>query len=259
MWDGVAAELSESFSLIMPDNRGMGRSVTKRPPRTLSDLAVDLLELLDALQLERCHVLGISLGGMIAQYLAVQHPSRIDKLVLVSTAHHFAPYLRAMGQLIGHALRYFPRDVFDGTVEVLGSSPRFIDTNPHWIPEKICTARTERVSRGAVARQLMCLAASEVAHIEYRIKSPTLIMIGEQDALIPGCYGREIERDIPGSELVEIPNCGHNPFIEQPEAALPIITQFLNRRDPQTTKLKPPSATSLSSQNESLAAGQPAV
>jgi 3-oxoadipate enol-lactonase len=233
MWDVVAPELAESFSLIMPDNRGMGRSVGKRAPRTLADLAVDLVELLDALQLDRCHVLGISLGGMIAQYLAVQHPSRIEKLVLVSTAHHFAPYLRAMGQLIGHALRYFPRDVFDGTVEVLGSSPRFIDTNPNWIPEKVDTQRSARLSRGTVARQLMCLASSEVAHIEYRIQSPTLIMVGEQDALIPGCYGREIARDIPGSEFVELPNCGHNPFIEMPELAVPRIVEFLKRRDPE--------------------------
>jgi pimeloyl-ACP methyl ester carboxylesterase len=240
MWDSIVPELAESFTLIMPDNRGMGRSETKRPPGTLADLAVDLVELLDALQLERTHVLGISLGGMIAQYLAVEHPSRIDKLVLVSTAHHFAPYLRAMGQLIGHALRYFPRDVFDGTVEVLGSSPRFIDTNPNWIPDKIDTQRTTRLSRGTMARQLLCLANSEVAHIEYRIKSPTLIMVGEQDALIPGCYGRQIARDIVGSEFVQIPDCGHNPFIEMPEIAVPKIVEFLKRRD---TSLKSPTTT----------------
>jgi pimeloyl-ACP methyl ester carboxylesterase len=237
MWDTVVPELAESFTLIMPDNRGMGRSEPKRHAKTLADLAVDLIELLDALQLERAHVLGISLGGMIAQYLAVQHPSRIDKLVLVSTAHHFAPYLRAMGQLIGHALRYFPRDVFDGTVEVLGSSPRFIDNNPNWIPEK--TQQKTKLSRGTLARQLMCLASSEVAHFEYRIPAPTLIMVGEQDALIPGCYGREIVRDIPGCEYVMLPDCGHNPFIEMPEVAVPKIIEFLSRRDQASSSQRP--------------------
>src|SRR5205814_9436960 len=74
MWEQVVPELAESFSLIMPDSRGMGRSVSKRAPRSLADLAVDLVELLDALQLDRAHVLGISLGGMIAQWLAVEHP-----------------------------------------------------------------------------------------------------------------------------------------------------------------------------------------
>src|SRR5688572_26745050 len=96
MWEQVAPELAESFSLIMPDNRGMGRSVSRRAPRVLADLAVDMIELLDALQLDRAHVMGISLGGMIAQWLAVEHPARVDKLVLVSTAHRAAPYLREM-------------------------------------------------------------------------------------------------------------------------------------------------------------------
>ena len=76
----------------MPDNRGIGRSISKRAPRTLADLAVDLIELLDALQLDRAHVLGISLGGMIAQRLAVDHPERVDR----ACAGFNGPPLRAV-------------------------------------------------------------------------------------------------------------------------------------------------------------------
>src|SRR5687768_5260871 len=82
LWDGVTSDLSKSFSLILFDNRGIGRSVAKRAPQTLTDFAVDIVELMDHLQLKRAHVLGLSLGGIVAQQLAVDHPSRVDRLVL---------------------------------------------------------------------------------------------------------------------------------------------------------------------------------
>ncbi len=119
-WDAVATELAGDFSLIMPDNRGVGRSTPKRPPHTLADLTSDLIELLDYLQIERAHVMGISLGGIIAQKLAVDHPSRIDRLVLVSCTHEFTPYLRRIIGLLGQVLRKFPAEMFARTFELLG-------------------------------------------------------------------------------------------------------------------------------------------
>src|SRR4051794_31192811 len=74
LWDSVAPAFAEHFSLILPDNRGVGRSVAKRHATTLSDYVVDLVELLDELQLDRVHVMGLSLGGVIAQRLAIDHP-----------------------------------------------------------------------------------------------------------------------------------------------------------------------------------------
>ncbi|WP_428940185.1 alpha/beta fold hydrolase [Fontivita pretiosa] len=229
MWDNVAGPLADSFTLIMPDNRGMGRSQPKRAARVMGDLAVDLVELLDALQLDRAHVLGISLGGVIAQWLAVQHPSRVDRLVLISTAHEFGPYLREMARLIGHALRYFPRDVFERTVEILGSSPGYIDANPAAVTEKIQTVREQKTPRRAVARQLLCLAQSDVHESAYQIAAPTLVIAGEQDALIPSCYGRRIARAIAHSEFRQIPDCGHNPITEAPDVVVEMIREFLTR------------------------------
>jgi pimeloyl-ACP methyl ester carboxylesterase len=108
LWDPVTSDLSKSFSLILLDNRGLGRSIAKRPPQNLGDLAVDLVELMDHLQLARAHVIGLSLGGVIAQQLAVDHPGRIDRLVLVSCSNRFGPYLLEVAKLIGQALRPLP-------------------------------------------------------------------------------------------------------------------------------------------------------
>ena len=104
LWDSSAPELAQHFSLILPDNRDVGRSLGKRKPRMLSDFSADLLELLDALQIERAHVLGISLGGIIAQRLAIDHPGRVNRLVLVSCANHFWPYLTESDPLLGKML-----------------------------------------------------------------------------------------------------------------------------------------------------------
>src|SRR5215216_5896611 len=103
VWDPIAPLLAEHFNLILLDNRGLGRSVARRKPRTLADYSSDLAELLDKLQLDRAHVLGLSLGGIIAQRFAIDHPSRVDRLVLVSCAARFTSYLMRITALLGHS------------------------------------------------------------------------------------------------------------------------------------------------------------
>ena len=232
LWDDVTSELSKSFSLILLDNRGMGRSVEKRPAQTLSDLAVDFVELLDHLQLERAHVLGLSFGGLLAQQFAVDHPSRIDRLVLVSCGNRFSPYLTGMARLLGQALRHFPPELFRQTIELLGTSPQFFDAHAEEIDRDVAAQCAAAVPRGAIARQLRCLGCRDIAGAdrEYRITSPTLVIAGDHDVLIPACYAREMARQIAGSEFVLIRDCGHNPFAEKPDDVLPRLVEFLLSR-----------------------------
>src|SRR2546430_10704359 len=134
-WDPVLPELARHFTLIMIDNRGLGLSQMKRPPRTTADYSTDLVELLDHLQLDRAHVIGLSLGGIIAQRLASDHPSRRDGLVLVSCADRFSPYLKQTALMLRHALRRFSWEEFARAVELLGSSPEYVDGNEKLVEE----------------------------------------------------------------------------------------------------------------------------
>jgi len=230
LWDGITSDLSRSFTLIVLDNRGLGRSVAKRPPQNIADLAVDLVELMDHLQLKRAHVLGLSLGGVIAQQLAVDHASRVDRLVLVSCSNRFGPYLLEVAKLIGQALRHCPPEVFRRTIELLGTAPEYFDAHVDEIDRRITTECERGIPRGAVARQLRCLGCQDLAERqEYRISAPTLVIAGEQDMLIPACYGRQMAREIAGSEFLLVRRCGHNPFTEKPEQVVPRITEFLMR------------------------------
>src|SRR5438067_2014048 len=231
VWDSVAPELAEHFTLIMVDNRGLGRSVARRKPRVLADYSADYAELLDELQLDRAHVLGLSLGGVIAQRVAMDHPSRVDRLVLVSCTDRFSAYLHRMTALLGHSLRRFPRAMFVQTMQVLCTAPQYLDENVDEIDRESRKRVDAGVPARAMATQLRALLRSEVEPERYQIPVPTLVVSGEHDALIPNCYARSMADKIPGSRFVMVPDAGHNPMAEMPDTVLPVITEFLREAD----------------------------
>lgn len=228
-WDCVVPELSRHFTLVLPDNRGLGLSESKRQPHTLADYAADMVELLDHLQIDRAHVMGLSLGGIIAQRFVIDHPSRVERLVLVSCADRFSPYLKQVAIMLKNALRRFPWEAFVRSVELLGSSPDFVDHNEDLLEERIRAKCAVKADRRTVANQLRCLASSEVEPERYRIAPPTLVIAGDDDRLIPCCYARKMSEKIPGSQFIAIPRCGHNPFQEMPEETLNQVIKFLRQ------------------------------
>jgi pimeloyl-ACP methyl ester carboxylesterase len=236
-WDAVVPELSRHFTLILTDNRGLGMSQSKRQPSSLADYSSDLLELLDFLQVDRTHVLGLSLGGIISQRFAIDHGPRLDRLVLVSCAARFSPFLRQTAHILRHALRRFPWEVFLRSIELLGTSPQFMDDNEELIETQLRAKCNVKMDRKAVVAQLRCLACSEVAVEDYRITAPTLVVAGQDDRLIPSCYARKMADTIPRSQFIELPQCGHNPFQEVPEVVLPRIIEFLRQRERGTSAM----------------------
>jgi pimeloyl-ACP methyl ester carboxylesterase len=228
VWESAAPELAKHFTLILPDNRGVGRSKPKREPHTLRDFSADLVELLDHLQVDRCHVMGLSLGGVIAQRLASDHPGRVHRLVLVSCTDRFTPYLRHIATLLGGTLRgRRAAGMFARAVEILGSSPECLDACPDVVEQRVAAKCAQRVPPRAVATQLRCLAAADLDLERDPITAPTLVLAGEHDVLIPSCYARRMSLRIADSRFMLVRGAGHNPLVEKPEVALAEITRFL--------------------------------
>ena len=229
-WDPIIPELASHFTLILADNRGSGRSTAKRQPRSVADLSVDLVELLDHLQLDRAHVIGLSFGGIVAQRLAIDHPSRVDRLVLVSCADRSSPYLRQVAMLLGRGLRPFSPELLARAVELLSTSPQYLDANEQLVEQRVGT-KSPAADRKAVAMHLRCLAHSELPPEQFRILSPTLVIAGEDDRLIPACYARKMAEKISGSRFLLIRGGGHNALQQRLDDVLPPIIHFLNERD----------------------------
>lgn len=236
VWDPIRGEMSKHFHLIAADHRGMGGSTAIRRPRHLSHLSGDYIELLDYLHVDKAHVVGLSLGGIIAQRLAMEHADRVERLVLISCAHRFGPYLREVMRLIGQTLRHFPIKQFDRAMRVLGSSPSSLDGNTLPLDQPTGDA-LGRKARKAIIEQLRCLHASQPGEDEpYRITVPTLVVAGEFDGLIPHCYSRAMAEAIPGAAFELLNGVGHNPVSECPGRLCEVMKLFLN---PHVTEDQP--------------------
>ena len=230
-YDPIVPQLAKAYSVIQVDNRGIGESIAHRPARHMEDYASDYVELLDRLQVDRTHLVGLSFGGVIAQRLAADHASRINRLVLISTTDRSSPYLKHVGVLLGHALRHFPLALFFQTIELLATSPEHFDKNVEQIMQSIPLRSGGRgTRRGAGQPDALPESGGEFSQAR-DITAPTLALAGEYDALIPNCYGRQLAAALDNGRFAIIKGSGHNPIFEQPDAAVKFIEQFLSLTD----------------------------
>jgi pimeloyl-ACP methyl ester carboxylesterase len=232
---------SRGFFVIRFDNRDVGRSTTLDdlpvPTRmqlilrdkraagyTLDDMALDVVGLLDQLEIERAHIVGASMGAMIAQTVAAKHPSRVLSLVSImgSTGSRWSgqPTLRAMQALLSAPPS--DRDAFVDrmvkTFTIIGS-PGFARDEAE-LREFAGTAFDRGRNPAAGARQLAAiLATGDRTPALRHITAPTLVIHGADDVLVRPSGGRATAKAIPGATLLEIPGMGH----ELPREAWPQI------------------------------------
>lgn len=237
-WDSVAPVLDREFCVIRIDNRGISPSVAKRKPKTLRDYSCDIRGLLDHLGYDRAHILGSSLGGMIAQQFAMDFPDRVHRLVLVATTHRFSPYLRQIMMLLGVLLRRGRGHEFRDAFTTLGFSARHIDAHPD-LHEQVRAGLGGPIKRVAIANQFRALLASQDEADPSSIESETLVVGGELDVLIPFRYVKRLARSLNRAELLMIPHSGHAVFEEAPDIVLPAITRFLHQGHAEAASAKP--------------------
>jgi len=227
------AALAERYRVVRFDNRGIGRSPPSAAGYSLSDLAGDAAAVLDAVGAARAHVIGISLGGMIAQLLALDHPARVDRLVLLSThhggknlerSHPDAARLFDPGTLI--AGMQDPEAMMRHGIEVI-SAPGFAGRAPEIVAELLANARARPTHPAALFAQFQAVIASDRSERVQAIRAPTLVIHGRDDKLIPPANGRMLAERIPGARFALLDACGHMPMHEQPGALAAHVLGFL--------------------------------
>jgi 3-oxoadipate enol-lactonase len=223
-WDPVLPGLAERYRVLTFDNRGIGESDKPEGPYTARMLAGDALQVLDEAGVSRAHVVGASLGGMVAQEVAVAAPERVVKLVLACTTPGGGAAV-AMPQvtvdLFREAASLAPEVALRRFVEnALGSEP------PDGLVEQLFALRLANPPDPA-GWQAQAAAGTTFPGVEGAIAAPTLVLQGTDDNVVdPGNAGRLAGR-IDGARVELFDGAGHLFFWEQPDAFVRIVSEFL--------------------------------
>ena len=228
VWDAQFAALSDRYRCIRYDLRGHGRSGSVDRAIGIDDLAADLLGLLDALGIDRAHVVGLSIGGMTGQAFAVNHPDRVRSLSLVATTAHLPPpdfwqtradTVRAEGMAA----------VVDAVLPRWFSEP-YRDRNPAVIDG--FRHRFEACDPAGYARCCEAIGAMDLRGRIGAITAPTLIMVGAGDQATPVAMADDLRQRIAGAEMIVIPDAFHILSVERAEAVTAHLAAFLARHEP---------------------------
>lgn len=224
-WLPVVLRLGTRCRCVTYDVRGHGRSAVPPGPYTLAQLADDLAALIESLGLSRVSLAGISMGGMIAMTLAVARPDLVDTLTLVDTCCEYPDDMRAgLRSRADQAERSGTAALAAGSAE-RWFTPAFRTLDRHAVEAQVEILRaTDPAGYAAAAR---AVAAVDLAEPITRLRCPTLILVGAQDASTPIEAARRLDSLIPASELHIIPTAAHLPIIEQTELVSVRIERFL--------------------------------
>jgi 3-oxoadipate enol-lactonase len=227
MWDPQVDALAGRFRLLRYDTLGHGATDAPRGPYTLDQLAEQASGLLDALAIAQVHFLGLSMGGMIGQALALAKPHRLASLLLCDTTSRIPLEAQPLWQ---ERIRI---------AESEGMEPLVEPTIARWFTAPFRAARPEVIERvRAMIRETSplgysgcchAIAALDLTAVIHAIQVPAMIIVGEEDQGTPMAMSEAIHGQIAGSELLVIPSASHLSNTEQPEAFNSAVTAFLNR------------------------------
>ncbi|MFI5365852.1 MAG: alpha/beta fold hydrolase [Candidatus Binatia bacterium] len=228
-WGSVPERIAHRFEAITFDNRGTGKSDKPDVPYNLDEMADEAVAVLHAAGHQQAHIVGVSMGGMIAQLVALRHPQCVRKLVLLSTtpggSHTVAPDPAAMVALIPDMTQP-PETIVRTTMQAI-AAPGFADAHPEVIRSIVDTAMNAVTPQVVFVRQMAAIMASDRYPDLPNIKAPTLVIHGDADPLVPYANGQILAERIPGARLATLHNCGHLAMWEQPAELSALLLDFL--------------------------------
>ena len=230
-WDPMLVRgLSEHFRVIIFDNRGVGKTGGTEGEYSIKMFADDTVGLMDALGIEKAHVFGLSMGGMIAQEIALNYPERVEKLVLVVThpggAEAVPPKPEIMDLITLDWREHEPEEIIELWLKAL-FTPEFVEKYP--IVAKISK---EKLMENMIAyedhlKQLKAIADFNAYERLKNLKIPTLVIGAERDILVPPENSVKIAKAIPNAKLAIVKDAGHGVIVEKREEVLKLVLDFL--------------------------------
>jgi 3-oxoadipate enol-lactonase len=225
LWNDQVKALRGSFRILRYDSRGHGRSSADPGPYTISLLAADVLNLLDELGVTSAHFCGISMGGMIGQYLAIHHPERISSLVLSNTATRIGTREKWDRRIQGVMEGGMPAVL--GEVLAGWFSARFRSVHG-----SIADSLAEALKTTSVQGYIGCCEAlrdADLSQLIGRVKAPALIIAGTEDQATTLVASQFLHQEIRGSQLVAL-KCAHLACVEASAEFTDNLSRFLTTK-----------------------------
>jgi len=227
-WALVMPEFAKHYRTVALDVRGHGGTGKPDQPYSIKGFAEDLFEFLRKKQIPKAHLLGLSMGGAIAQQFALDHPEMIRSLVLVSTFSYIDDHARRALEGLKKNLAQGGYPAFFDEVLKLAFTPDYIAANPGPIAE-LREKRIQSNSPVAIGRATDACTAFDLKDQIFRITLPTLVVSGREDVFTSVHLVEQIHRSIRGSEWKILEGVGHALYIEKAPALSQTVLEFLNR------------------------------
>ena len=229
-WGPLPRLLAEDFRVVLVDNRGVGESDAPPGPYSVSQMAKDVVAVLDAAAIERANVFGVSLGGFITQELALSHPTRVQKIVLCSTTAGGADAYPMPARGVEAFGRYPTMERTAGLRLMAENS-----LGDHGVRERPELAEAIYRYRLEHAPPVEAWEAQRAASVEWKacdrifaIAAPTLVIHADADTVIDVRNGDLLAERIPGARMLRIPDRGHLVMWQEGEMLAPIVRDFLH-------------------------------
>jgi pimeloyl-ACP methyl ester carboxylesterase len=229
IWYKQVPAFAERFRTIVFDPRGVSRSEQRDEPVTIRTIADDVAALLDALEIESAHVLGASFGGFVAQEFALAYPEKARSLVLCCTSfggvRHCPPSVETLQAIASTKGLNTEERVRENLL--IAFSPEFVAEQPEEIARVIKLRAANFVPEHAYLHQLQAAMAFNTEARVAQISTPTLVLTGDADVIVPSENSRNLAALIPGARRKVVAGGSHTFFIEKSEEFNRVVTDFI--------------------------------
>ena len=229
IWFKQTAELARRFRVIIFDPRGVSASDKPEGPQTISLLADDVAHLLETIGIRSAHVIGASFGGFVAQEFALKYPAMTRRLVLCCTSfggpNHVAPAPETLAALASTKGLNSEERMRQNLL--MAFTPEFLETQAAQVDEIVHLRATNEVPEHIYLSQLYAAMNFDSESRLAEIASPTLVLSGDADVIVPVQNSRNLAAKIPGAKLELVAGGSHTFFIEQAPEFNRLVTEFL--------------------------------
>ncbi|MEA2318756.1 MAG: 3-oxoadipate enol-lactonase [Solirubrobacteraceae bacterium] len=223
MWDPQVGPLAEHFRVVRYEHRGHGDAPVPPGPYELDELGGDLVALMDRLGIERAHVAGLSLGGMVGMWMGINAPERVDRLVLLCTSA-----MLSKDHDWGERARLVREGGTEAIADAVGArwfTPEFVEREP-----ELTTRMKQMIIDTPDEGYAGCCGAIEQMDLIpelQRIQAPTLVIAGAEDPATPPRHSERMAELIPDARLEVVEHAAHLATVEQPEVVTALMRDHL--------------------------------